>query len=182
MRNFRTYIIICAVISLASCGNTSKSSCYENNPFEEDSSSRSEEICYEEQEAQMVTCPMCCGTGFFEPVEKLADKQVCDICKGNGVCGIRIAQQVKQGQEKIQEMERQLIVEFTGHVSPKQLDMAYKVLTDLQYTYANCSDAKWPISAVLIKVLYPRMIEDQKRRIKLLETELHNTRKKSMQW
>ena len=167
-----------ALVSMTACGNSTKSGSYENNPFGEYSSSESEDAGYEEQEVQMVTCPMCNGTGVFDfmPGDVMAPKQTCGACNGNGVCDVNTAQQVRQAQAQIDAM-------MSGGGSADgynsggsgrdayqieyELNKAYELLESMEEGYAN-SDG------VVVRSQYPRMIADQKERIRQLGAELRN--------
>ena len=173
----KSYVFLIGSVFLISCGNSSKSSSYENNPFGEYSSSESEEADYEEK-AQMVTCPMCNGTGIFDfmPGDIMAPKQTCSACNGNGVCDVIIAQQVKQAKAQVDAMmggggsaggyssggsgRDAYQIEY-------ELNKAYELLEGMQQDYENCTSG-------VIRVQYPRMIADQKERIRQLEAELRN--------
>jgi len=177
---------ICASLMVAvtcgfmACGNSSKSNSYENNSFGEYSSSESEEIGYGEQEVQMMTCPMCNGTGIFDfmPGDIMAPKQTCGACNGSGVCDVNTAQQVRQAQAQIDAMTGGggCAGGYSSGGSGRdayqieyELNKAYELLESMEEGYAN-SDG------VVVKSQYPRMIADQKERIRQLEAELRNAR------
>jgi len=173
-----SYVFLLGSVFLISCGNSSKSGSYENNPFGEYTSSESEDAGYEEQEAQMVICPMCNGTGIFDfmPGDVMAPKQTCGACNGNGVCDVNTAQQVIQAKAQVDAMMggggsaggynsggsgRDVYqIEY-------ELNKAYELLEGMQQDYENCSSG-------VIRAQYPRMIADQKERIRQLEAELRN--------
>ncbi|UKK47311.1 zinc finger-like domain-containing protein [Prevotella sp. E9-3] len=173
-----SYVFLLGSVFLISCGNSSKSGSYENNSFGEYSSSESEDAGYEEQEAQMVTCPMCNGTGIFDfmPGDMMAPKQTCGACNGSGMCDANTAQQVRQAQAQIDAM-------MSGGGSADgynsggsgrdayqieyELNKAYELLEGMEQDYENCT-------SVVIRAQYPRMIADQKERIRQLEAELRN--------
>lgn len=167
-----------ALVLMTACGNSSKSGSYENNPFGEYTSSESEDVGYEEQETQMVTCPMCNGTGVFDfmPGDVMAPKQTCGACNGNGVCDVNTAQQVMQAKAQVDAMmggggnaggynsggsgRDAYQIEY-------ELNKAYELLEGMQRDYENCTSG-------VIRAQYPRMIADQKERIRQLEAELRN--------
>ena len=171
------FLAFSALVLMTACGNSSKSGSYENNPFGECSSSE-EETGYGEQEAQMVTCPMCNGTGIFEfmPGDVMAPKQTCGACNGNGLCDVNTAQQVMQAKAQVDAMmggggsaggyssggsgRDAYQIEY-------ELNKAYELLEGMQQDYENCSSG-------VIRAQYPRMIADQKERIRQLEAELRN--------
>jgi hypothetical protein len=166
------------VVLLLSCGKSSKSNSYENNPFGEYSTSESEEDDYSEEETQMVTCPMCNGTGIFDfmPGDMMAPKQTCGACNGTGACDVNTAQQVKQAKAQIDAMLRG--GGDTGGYSSGgsgraayqieyELNKAYELLESMEEAYANSE-------GVVVRAQYPRMIADQKERIRQLEAELRN--------
>lgn len=172
------FVSLLVSVFLISCGNSSKSGSYENNSFGEYSSSESECAGYEEQEAQMVTCPMCNGTGIFDfmPGDMMAPKQACGACNGNGVCDVNTAQQVMQAKAQVDAMmgsggsadgynsggsgREAYQIEY-------ELNKAYELLEGMQQDYENCSSG-------VIRAQYPRMIAEQKERIRQLEAELRN--------
>lgn len=172
------YVFLLGCVFLISCGNSSKSGSYENNPFGEYTSSESEDVGYEEQETQMVTCPMCNGTGVFDfmPGDVMAPKQTCGACNGNGVCDVNTAQQVMQAKAQVDAMmggggsaggyssggsgRDAYQIEY-------ELNKAYELLEGMQRDYENCTSG-------VIRAQYPRMIADQKERIRQLEAELRN--------
>lgn len=173
-----SYVFLLGCVFLISCGNSSKSGSYENNPFGEYTSSESEDVGYEEQEAQMVTCPMCNGTGIFDfmPGDVMAPKQTCGACNGNGVCDVNTAHQVMQAKAQVDAMmggggsaggyssggsgREAYQIEY-------ELNKAYELLEGMQQDYENCTSG-------VIRAQYPRMIADQKERIRQLEAELRN--------
>lgn len=170
-------LAILATVLMTACGNSSKNSSYENNPFGEYSSSESEDADYEGQEAQLVTCPMCNETGIFDfmPGDVMAPKQTCGACNGNGVCDVNTAQQVMQAKAQVDAM---MGGSSSGDYSSGnngrdayqieyELNKAYELLESMEDAYAN-SDG------VVVRSQYPRMIADQKERIRQLEAELRN--------
>ena len=173
-----SYVFLLGCVFLISCGNSSKSGSYENNPFGEYSSSESEDAGYEEQETQMVTCPMCNGTGIFDfmPGDVMAPKQTCGACNGNGVCDVNTAQQVIQAKAQVDAMmggggsAGDYNLGGSGRDAYQieyELNKAYELLEGMQRDYENCSSG-------VIRAQYPRMIADQKERIRQLEAELRN--------
>lgn len=178
MKTLLYSIAFLALVLMTACGNSSKSGSYENNPFGEYTSSESEDAGYEEQEAQMVTCPMCNGTGIFDfmPGDVMAPKQTCGACNGIGVCDVNTAQQVMQAKAQVDAMmggggsaggyssggsgRDAYQIEY-------ELNKAYELLEGMQQDYENCSSG-------VIRAQYPRMIADQKERIRQLEAELRN--------
>ena len=178
MKALQLSIASVVLVLMTACGKSSNSGSYENNSFGEYSSSESEDAGYKEQEAQMVTCPMCNGTGIFDfmPGDIMAPKQTCGACNGNGVCDLNTAQQVRQAQAQIDAMmggggsadgynsggsgRDAYQIEY-------ELNKAYELLESMEEGYAN-SDG------VVVRSQYPRMIADQKERIRQLEAELRN--------
>lgn len=178
MKSILSFFAVMSLILLTACGNSSKSKLNENNPFGEYSTSESEDNDYGEEEAQMVTCPMCNGTGIFDfmPGDMMAPKQTCGACNGNGVCDVNTAQQVMQAKAQVDAMmggggsaggynsggsgREAYQIEY-------ELNKAYELLEGMQQDYENCSSG-------VIRAQYPRMIADQKERIRQLEAELRN--------
>ena len=173
-----SYVFLLGCVFLISCGNSSKSGSYENNPFGEYSSSESKDVGYEGQETQMVTCPMCNGTGVFDfmPGDVMAPKQTCGACNGNGVCDVNTAQQVMQAKAQVDAMmgDGGSAGGYSSGGSGREayqieyeLNKAYELLEGMQQDYENCTSG-------VIRAQYPRMIADQKERIRQLEAELRN--------
>ena len=176
MKTINCFFLLGSVF-LISCGNSSKSGSYENKPFGEYTTSESEDVGYDEQEDQMVTCPMCNGTGIFDfmPGDVMAPKQTCGACNGNGVCDVNTAQQVIQAKAQVDAMMGG--GSASGYSSggggrdayqiENELNKAYELLEGMQRDYENCTSG-------VIRAQYPRMIADQKERIRQLEAELRN--------
>lgn len=78
MKRLLSYVAFVVCVLITACGNSSRNNSYENNPFEECSSSESEGGDYAEQEIQMITCPIYNGTGIFDfmPGDVMAPKQI----------------------------------------------------------------------------------------------------------
>lgn len=66
MKSILSFSTVLGLILLTACGNSSNRNSYENNPLDEYSTSESEEDNYRDEETQLVTCPMCNGTGIFD--------------------------------------------------------------------------------------------------------------------
>ena len=169
--------ILCSFL-LFSCGNSQKSNPFENNPLVEDSTLESEEDINRSQETQMVTCPMCNGTGVFDfmPGDVMAPKQICGACNGNGMCDVNTARQVMQAKEQIEAMmgggDGAGVYNSGGsgrevYQIEYELNKARELLESMEEAYANAN-------GVVVRAQYPRMIADQKERIRQLETELRN--------
>ena len=178
MKSISSFFAVLGLILLTSCGNTSKSNSYESNPLDEYSTSESEEDNYRDEETQLVTCPMCNETGIFDfmPGDMMAPKQTCGACNGNGVCDVNTAQQVMQAKAQVDAMMGG--GGSAGGYNPGgsgrdayqieyELNKAYELLESMEEGYAN-SDG------VVVRSQYPRMIADQKERIRQLEAELRN--------
>lgn len=179
MKTLQLSIALVTLVLMTSCENSSKRSSYESNSFSENTYSETEEDDYE-QEAQMVTCPMCNGTGIFDfmPGDMMAPKQTCGACNGSGECDANTAQQVRQAQAQIDAMmggggnagsyssggigRDEYQIEY-------ELNKAYELLESMEEGYANSE-------GVVVRSQYPRMIADQKERIRQLEAELRNAR------
>ena len=130
----------------------------------------------EEEKPQMVTCPACNGTGVFDfaPGDIMAPKQTCAGCNGTGVCSAETAEELI----KVQQQVNGMMGGGSGgsgrsgrSISQIQYDLnkAYDMLADLERNYANCD-------GIVASSQYPRMIADQKERIRQLEEELRNAR------
>ena len=130
----------------------------------------------EEEKPQMVTCPGCNGTGVFDfaPGDIMAPKQTCAGCNGTGVCSAETAEELI----KVQQQVNGMMGGGSGgsgrsgrSISQIQYDLnkAYDMLADLERNYANCD-------GIVASSQYPRMIADQKERIRQLEEELRNAR------
>lgn len=136
----------------------------------------------EEVEIQMVTCPMCNGSGVFEymPGDVMAPRETCSACNGNGVCDVNTAQQVMQAMGQVDAMMGGGASGYGGsggyntggsgrsvYEIQYDLDKAYELLEDMERNYANCD-------GIVASSQYPGMIADQKERIRQLEAELRN--------
>lgn len=161
---------------LVSCGQASQSgscesSSYEDNPEWEMSDDDDEHV------AQMVTCPMCNGTGIFDfmPGDVMAPKQTCTGCDGQGVCDASTARTIMQAKKDADVL---MGVESGGYDTydsggsgrdadqiQYELNKAYELLESMEEAYAN-SDG------IVVNSQYPQMIASQKERIRQLEEEL----------
>ncbi len=119
---------------------------------------------------------MCNGTGIFDfmPGDVMAPKQTCGACNGNGVCDANTAQQVMQAKAQIDEMMGGGANGYNSSGSGRgayqieyELNKAYELLEGMQQDYENCTSG-------VIRAQYPRMIAEQKERIRQLEAELRN--------
>ena len=173
-----TLALILVGLLFISCGNSRKNNPFEKEPLQESSVSEYEENNSRVQEAQLVTCPMCNGTGIFDfmPGDVMAPKQTCGACNGNGVCDANTAQQVMQAKAQIDAMmgdgsstdgnssggsgREAYQIEY-------ELNKARELLESMEEAFANAD-------GVVVRAQYPRMIADQKERIRQLEAELRN--------
>ena len=173
-----TLALILVGLLLISCGNPRKSNLINKEPLQESSVSESEENNSRVQEAQLVTCPMCNGTGIFDfmPGDVMAPKQTCGACNGNGVCDANTAQQVMQAKAQIDAMmgDGSSTDGYCSGGSGREvyqieyeLNKARELLESMEEAYANAD-------GVVVRAQYPRMIADQKERIRQLEAELRN--------
>lgn len=174
----KVLVFILSGFLLFSCGNSKKRNPFENNPFGENSTSELEENNNGGQEAQLVSCPMCNGTGIFDfmPGDVMAPKQTCGACNGSGMCDVNTAQQVMQAKEQIEAMMGggEGVGAYSSGGSGREayqieydLKKAYELLEGMQQDYENCTSG-------VIRAQYPRMIAEQKERIRQLEAELRN--------
>lgn len=173
-----TLALILVGLLFISCGKSKKNNPFEKEPLQESSVSESEENNSRVQEAQLVTCPMCNGTGIFDfmPGDVMAPKQTCGACNGNGVCDANTAQQVMQAKAQIDAMMEDGS-STDGYCSggsgrevyqiEYELNKARELLESMEEAYANAD-------GVVVRAQYPRMIADQKERIRQLEAELRN--------
>lgn len=163
---------------LFSCGNSKKSNSLEFNPMGEASASESEDSHNSGQETQLVTCPMCNGTGIFDfmPGDVMAPKQTCGACNGNGVCDVNTAQQVMQAKAQIDAMMGggSSADAYSSGGSGREayqieyeLNKARELLESMEEAYANAD-------GIVVRTQYPQMIANQKERIRQLEAELRN--------
>lgn len=179
MMKIKALFFLIGGLILLSCENSSKSNSYENNSFGEYFASESDEDDYNEEDPQLVICPMCNGTGIFDfmPGDIMAPKQTCSACNGNGVCDVNTAQQVMQAKAQIDAIMMGGGGSADGYSSggsgrdayqiEYELNKAYELLEGMQRDYENCSSG-------VIRAQYPQMIADQKQRIRQLEAELRN--------
>lgn len=156
------------VLLMASCGggSSSNSTSYDNKSYVPNTG----------QQIQMLTCPMCNGTGIFYLIPgDFMSQQPCGACGGKGICDANTAQQVM---EAIQQVNS--IIGGSGgynqggrgrSIAEIEYDLrkAYDQLRSLEDAYNNCSSG-------VLRTQYPQMISDQRERIRQLEYELRNTR------
>ena len=171
-----TLALILVGLLFISCGKSKKNNPFEKEPLQESSVSESEENNSRVQEAQLVTCPMCNGIFDFMPGDVMAPKQTCGACNGNGVCDANTAQQVMQAKAQIDAMMEDGS-STDGYCSggsgrevyqiEYELNKARELLESMEEAYANAD-------GVVVRAQYPRMIADQKERIRQLEAELRN--------
>lgn len=181
----KTYIIAMIsgmAIMVASCGNSSCSgSGYTTN--DDWSSSESDDYDYSNsQQTQMVSCPMCGGTGVFDfmPGDMFAPKYQCPACEGNGVCSARKAQEAIQAKREADAMMSGGCSNGSGYYDGEgygsgrsayeieyDLQKARELLEEMEENYYNCSSG-------VIRAQYPSMIAEQRTRIAQLEAELRN--------
>lgn len=173
-----TLALILVGLLFISCGKSKKNNPFEKEPLQESSVSESEENNSRVQEAQLVTCPMCNGTGIFDfmPGDVMAPKQTCGACNGNGVCDANTAQQVMQAKAQIDAMmgDGSSTDGYCSGGSGREvyqieyeLNKALELLESMEEAYANAD-------GVVVRAQYPRMIADQKERIRQIEAELRN--------
>lgn len=168
------------VMTMASCGNSSRSdSGYSPNGGW--SSAQSDDYDYSNShQTQMVSCPMCGGTGVFDymPGDAFAPKYQCPACNGNGVCTAQQAQEAIQAKAQAEAMMNGGYSSGGGYsngggsgrsVEQIEYDLrkAYDLLKSTQEDYNNCTSG-------VLKAQYPQMIADQKAYIARLEAELRN--------
>lgn len=174
----KVLVFILGSFLLFSCGNSKKKNPFERNPLGENSTSELEENNNGGQEAQLVSCPMCNGTGIFDfmPGDVMAPKQTCGACNGSGICDVNTAQQVMQAKEQIEAMMGggEGAGTYSSGGSGREayqieydLKKAHELLESIEEAYANAD-------GVVVRAQYPRMIADQKERIRQLEVELRS--------
>lgn len=179
----KTFIIVAfagMAMMVTSCGNSSGSdSGY--TPIDDWSSTEPDDYDYSNnQQAQMVSCPMCGGTGVFDfmPGDAFAPKYQCPSCNGNGVCTAQQAQEAIQAKAQADAMMNGGYTSGGGYVSGSgsgrsvaqieyDLRKAYDLLESTQEDYNNCTSG-------VLKAQYPSMIAEQRARIAQLEAELRN--------
>ena len=171
----KLFLITGSFLLFISCSSTPKNSSKENFI----GSCSSDEVNYSEyvEQPQMVICPMCNGTGIFDfmPGDVMAPKQTCGACNGNGVCDVNTAQQVMQAKAQVDAMVGGGSAgSYSSSGSGRSaydieydLKKAYELLESMVEDYNNCT-------SVVLKTQYPRMIADQKERIRQLEEEFRN--------
>lgn len=168
-------LFVGGLVLFISCSNTPKNST--NGKFLDGHSSDEANHSEYVEQPQMVTCPMCNGTGIFDfmPGDVMAPKQTCGACNGNGVCDVNTAQQVMQAKAQVDAMVGGGNVgSYSSSGSGRSaydieydLKKAYELLESMEEDYNNCT-------SVVLKTQYPRMIADQKERIRQLEAEFRN--------
>lgn len=172
----KLFVTSCGLTLLISCGNAPKNNT--NGNFLGGNSSAETNTQDNVERTQVVTCPMCNGTGVFDfmPGDVIAPKQTCSACNGHGVCDVNTAQQAMQAKAQVDAM---MGGGSSGSYSSggsgrsaydieDDLKKAYELLESMEEDYYNCS-------SVVLKTQYPRMIADQKEHIRQLEAELRNT-------
>ncbi len=163
---------------VASCGNSFRndgdlpSNIFNPTPEYNDHSSG--------QSTQMVSCPMCSGTGVFDylPGDAFAPKEVCPACEGKGVCSTERAQEAIQAKAQAEAIMNGGYNNGGGYYNgggygsgrsayeiENDLRKAYELLESMEEDYRNCSSG-------VIKEQYPQMIANQRERIAQLEAEL----------
>ena len=176
-RHFNIVVIVCA-ITLASCCNSSRNECFANKSFEDISSDEDTEYLYAEAEAELVTCPICNGLGYyqFSSDDIMAPTYQCCACNGSGKCNVETAQQAIQSQAQFEAIINGMGItngcEYCGNSRSAsqieyQLQKANELLESMEENYANCE-------GFVVSAQYPHMIAKQKERILELESELRN--------
>lgn len=177
----RPSIIIFATVALLAACDHSSSRNQEPKQFNNVPSSQTNSRDYSGS-SQMVTCPMCNGTGIFDymPGDIYAPKYQCPACNGNGVCSTQHAQEAIQAKAQAEAIVNGGYSACGGYDNSRRqssgrsvyeiendLRKAYEQLASLEYDYNNCSSG-------VLKAQYPSMISDQKAYIARLEAELRN--------
>ena len=183
--------VLCIVAMLASCDNVSKNRSYKHLPFKKHSSSglvlrhhnkaiqtvrhnvpRTSSPRRQESAVQLVVCPMCNGTGTFEfmPGDILAPRETCRTCKDRGICDVNSAQQTMQAKAMVDVMmgnngSSNMRRGRNASQIENDLSKANELLEDMNRQYSNTD-------GVVARSQYPRMIANQKERIRQLEAEL----------
>ena len=161
---FYAVLGIC-LFSLASCDDGSSTT---NNTF-------AKRILEEEHhQSQMVTCPMCGGSGVFSlmPGDVMAPQQTCSGCGGSGQCDAQTAQEIMEAQAQISGGQAMPVGTGGGRSAAQieyELKKAYELLNDMQRDYEMTE-------SVVARSQYPPMIADMQQRIQQLEAELRNAR------
>ena len=159
MKHRFLFLVACLVV-MVSCGNPS------NNKRTKNKSS------------QMVTCPMCQGTGSFSfmPGDIMAPVQTCSLCGGQRVCTADEAEQFIQMKQNIDAMMNGGGGAYNRGGSGRSasaikndLRKARELLEDMEEDYHNSS-------SVVVRSQYPSIISNQKEYIEQLEAQLRNAR------
>lgn len=173
--NFKNIYIGFVGLHLFSCSHSSQSSSYEISSDENSEWEIGDDD--DEQVAQMVTCPMCNGTGIFDfmPGDVMAPKQTCTGCDGQGVCDASTARTIMQAKKDVDALMGVGSGAYDTYDSggsgrdanqiQYELNKAYELLESMEEAYAN-SDG------IVVSSQYPQMIASQKERIRQLEEEL----------
>ena len=158
----RFFLLPVLVVIMVSCGNHSSSTRSKNQLLQD----------------QMVTCPMCQGSGTFSymPGDIMAPVQTCSLCGGQRVCTADQAQQFIKMQQNIDAMMNGGGGSYYSgggrrSVSAIESDLrkARELLEEMEDDYRNSS-------SVVVRSQYPSMIANQKERINQLNSELRNAR------
>ncbi len=124
---------------------------------------------------QVVTCPMCGGSGMFclMPDDIFAPRSTCSACNGSGMCTAEQADNIRDAisqansfinNDEINTPQRS---GRSAYEIQRDLDKAYQLLADMERQYNECS-------SVTVAAQYPSMIQNQRNRIWQLEQELRN--------
>lgn len=127
------------------------------------------------QQNQMVTCPMCGGTGVFCLMadDVFAPRSTCSGCNGTGMCTAEQANNIRGAINQANSFMNDNGISTptrsgrTAYEIQRDLDKAYRLLADMERQYQECS-------SVTIAAQYPAMIQNQRERICRLEEELRN--------
>lgn len=165
---------------VTSCGNSSSSDSGHTPNGGWSSTEPDDYDCSNSQQTQMVTCPMCGGTGVFDymPGNAFAPKVTCPSCNCNGVCTAQQAREAMQAKAQAGAMMNGGYTSDGGYVSgggsgrsvaqiEYDLRKAYDLLESTQEDYNNCTSG-------VLKAQYPSIIAEQRARIAQLEAELRN--------
>lgn len=108
---------------------------------------------------QMVTCPMCGGTGIFclMPDDLFAPRSTCSACNGTGMCTAEQANNIREAIHQTNSfmngngMDTPHCSGRSAYEIRRDLDKAYRLLDDMERQYRECS-------SVTIAAQYPSMI------------------------
>lgn len=165
----KLFIVIVSSFMLISCGESSRSSNFtpsESSYSTDGSGYESTDNTNEEDNqpvSQMVTCPMCGGSGVFEfmPDDLMAPRTTCTGCNGSGSVTPDVANEIINSKNQADVM----MGTGSNNGSTKS---ASQLELEIKKAYETLAD-------VTLRPQYDRMIADQKQWIAKLEAQYYGS-------